>query len=253
MTKTYPNFYENVKEANLRLQYTIVMYDNEPYYVLCITDGKPDDIFRVYLEPIGKEKGSVSNWDSTCPHSYPPIPDKYKAMDDWMEKNPDSGVIRKTMNSPHFNRFRPFRLGMCNYNGNATYLERQPQRHTQQGLTQQMICQSSVSLVGSKALRSPVDMHRPEFRECLLGQYPSIEECILGLSDTDVMNDSVAFHRDFALIRGPVETLFLVYKSDVIGILPKRDTSEVCISAIFSFTKEVVFDLDIFKDIRINN
>lgn len=254
MAKEYPNFYENIKEANMRLQYTVVLYDGEPYYVLTIVGGKPDGIFRVYMEPIGNPLGSVLNRIGGCAHDYPQDhPDKPKMMDDWMLKNPDCGVVRKTMNSPHFSKFRPFPLGMCNSGGRTYYLERQPQRHTQQGLTQQMLSQSSVGIeTNAKMARSPVDIQGASFRNCVIGAYPSLEECVKNLSDPEIVNESVGFSRDFALVRGPINTMFISYKTDLIGFLPNGDGSEVRIANKFQHTKEVVEELRIFKRIKIN-
>jgi hypothetical protein len=51
-----------------------------------------------------------------------------------MAEHPAAGILRKQMNSPLFNKFRPYPLGMCNTKGQrAYYLERQPNRKTEQG------------------------------------------------------------------------------------------------------------------------
>lgn len=251
MSKDHPNFYENIKEANLRLQYTVVLYDDIPYHILCITDDRPDGIFRVYMEPIGHPNGSVFDRIGSVPHDYPDHSQRGKLMDQWMVNFPDSGVIRKMMNSPSFNRFRPFPLGMCNYGGHTVYMERQPQRHTQQGLTQNMIQQERLMLSDTKGRGGMVGIMSPSFKDCVMHFYPSIEESIKNLSDPDIQNESVAFHKDFALLRGPVGSLFMAYKTDIIGILPNSDLSCVAIASKFSHTKEVVAELGVFKDIVI--
>lgn len=249
MAKEFVNFYENLKEALMRLQYTIVMYDGEPYYVLTIANEKADGIFRMYLEPIGHENGNVISRYGNVPHDQN-IHDRGTRMDQWMEAHPEAGVLRKMMNSPLFNKFRPFPLGMCNANGRTVYLERQPLRHTQQGLTQNMICGLEVGLgLGIKGRSSAIDMFSPVFRDCILGIYPEIKECITNLRDPEIANEAVAFHRHFALIRGPVDTLFLAYKGDAIGFLSNGDTSVVRLAEKFIHTKEVVADLNIFDDI----
>ena len=248
MGKEHVNFYENIKEALMRLQYTVVMYDGEPYYVLTIADGKADGIFRMYMEPIGREKGSVLNSYGNVPHESDPA-HRMKCMDEWMDKNPNSGVIRKMMNSPLFNKYRPFPLGMCNVGGRTLYLERQPLRHTQQGLSQAMLVASEVSLGNIKSRLNAVDIHSPQFRDCVLGIFPEVKDCISNLLDPDIMNDAVGFHRNFAFVRGPVQTLFLAYKGDVIGLLPHGDTSTVRLAKQFAHTKEVVADLNLFGDI----
>lgn len=247
-TKEYPNFYENIKEATMRLQHTVVMYDGKPYYVLCITDDRPDGIFRVYMEPIGNPGGNVLNRVGGVPYDYP-SPEKGKLMDEWMKKNPKEGVIRKMMNSPLFNKFRPFPLGMANVDGKCFYLERQPQRHTQQGLTQNMLYQSPVCLEPQKSRYNNLDITGPYFRDVVLGIYPSIEDCLKHLTDPEVLNDAVGFHRHFALVRGPIDTLFLAYKSDIVGYLPHGDTTSVRLSKKFVHTREAVAESGFFADI----
>src|SRR3546814_9940131 len=90
----YTNFYETVKEADMRLRHTLVMYDGEPYYVLLIPDHKKDGVFRIYMDKAGNEHGfafqreqvpyeASSSWNVTATE-----------MDDWLEKNLDQGVMR---------------------------------------------------------------------------------------------------------------------------------------------------------------
>lgn len=245
----YLNFYETVKEANIRLQYTVVLYDGYPYFIFCITDdNRPDGIFRVYMEPIGHPEGSVIGRIGGIPHDYPSN-ERGKLMDEWMAKYPDSGVVRKKMNSPMFNKFRPFPLGMCNTQSKTVYLERQPQRQTHQGLTQQMICQSNICLDGGKQPRFCIDMQRSDFRDCVLGIYPSVEDCIKNLTDPDIMNTEVGFHRDFAFVRGPIDTIFLAYKTDVVGLLENGDTSRLRLPKTFEHTKEVIIGLNVFDNV----
>jgi hypothetical protein len=56
-------------------------------------------------------------------------------------------IIRKTMNSPKFNKFRPFPLGMCNSNGRCYFLERQPLRpKVEQGLIRSMVTEKQITL-----------------------------------------------------------------------------------------------------------
>lgn len=161
------------------------------------------------------------------------------------------------MNSPAFNKFRPFELGMCNTGGRTYYLEWQPQRHTQQGLTQNHISQSTVELEttapGSKAASkySPVGMQTEAFRDCILGAYPNFSDCVKNLLDPDIENNAVGFHRNFALVRGPIDTLYLAYKGDVVGCLPYGDARILRLSRKFAHVKEATDDLRLFDDILI--
>lgn len=250
--KEYPNFYENIKEAEMRLKDTVVLYDGEPYYVLCICDHKPDGIFRMYLDPIGRKGGLTINsmdvpyqyWDNTK------FATRGAAMDDWMDKNPDTRIIRKMMNSPLFNKFRPFDLGMCNVGSGVQYIERSPTRHTQQGLTAQMLSCTVLS-IGTDAKRRLGGVHitSESFRDCVVSDYPSISECLDNLKDPKVSNEGAAFHRNFAFVRGPIDTMFLAYKSDIVGLLPYGDLSSVKLSPQFRHVKEAVTELNVFGNV----
>lgn len=251
-TKEYPNFYENIKEANMRLQHTVVLYDGAPYYVLCICDGHSDGIFRVYMAPTGHEQGLVHHRTPLPVDWHGPGAEKMKMLDDMLKKMPEEGVLRKHMNSPLFNKFRPFPLGMCNVNGKTVYLERQPQRQTFQGLSQQHIYQSLVTLGNKDAARlSNIDYSGGPVRSTILGDYPTFDYCLKGMKDPDVSNETVAFHRHFALARGPADTLFLIYKTDVVGMLPTQDKASVRIPHRFGYVKEVVSELGVFNEVVI--
>lgn len=248
-TKDYPNYYENLKEAEMRLKGTVVLYDGEPFNVVCLANHKDDGIFRVYMEPIGLPIGSIFHRFSDIPYEYPEE-QRGGLMDAWMEKNKDSGVVRKMMNSPLFNKFRPFELGMCNTGTSTLYLERQPTRATSQGMSESMLSQYVISL-GKNTKHSRMRLYSAQMRSCILGEYPSFSDCLKNLLDKDVENDAAAFHRQFALVRGPLNTLFLAYKSDVVAFLPNSDTSCVQISSDFRHTKEVINDLQVFQNITI--
>jgi hypothetical protein len=251
--KEHTNFYENLKEAQMRLRGTVVLYDGIPCYVLAITNHKADGIFRIYLDPIG--------WDPTvsrprpCPENYgPEDPGAGIHCDTWMEKNPNSPVMRKMMNSKLFNKFRPYPLGMCNVGTSTYYIERQPNRKSEQGLIRTMLQQTMISTAqngGALArVSSTVDVHSEAFRACVMADHPSAQTTLEQLSDPTIGNEAVAFHREFALVRGPVEMLFLAYKEDVIGVLPKNDFSLIRLGRTFGHTREVVAGLNLFADIR---
>ena len=250
----YPNFYENVEEARLRLLQTVVLYDGEPYYVRAITDHIDDGIFRMYIQPTDKVLTSD-------PRQVPPPPDQNlpavapelgPQFDEYMKANPKSSILRKQMNSPLFNRFRPFPLGMCNVRGQYTYyVERQPNRHTKQGLIASMLYQSKISAASrGKSSYMEISMFYPELRACILGEYPDANICLDKLKTGDVNRESVGFCRDFALVRGPIGMLFLAYKCDIVGALTKQDFSEIKIGKEFLHTKEAIAELNLFKNIN---
>jgi hypothetical protein len=248
------NFYENLKEARMRLVHTVVVYDGKPFYVLAISNHKSDGVFRIYLDEIGRDK--------MLAHQRIPVPyegyDEGGAsvgdkMDEWMEKYPDEGIIRKQMDSPKFSKFRPFALGMCNLNGGVVYVERTPIRHTQQGLTSNMLNYHKVgnppgALLNGRDIPSLTGL---PFYRTVVGDYPTVEECLKNLHDPDVTNSAIAFTRNFAFLRGPVDLMFLAYKSDTVGYMPHGDASKLTLSKKFKHTKEVIEDLNLFHDIKV--
>lgn len=252
-----PNFYESLNEANIRLQHTVVLYDGKPYYVLCITDHKSDGIFRMYLDAIGNPDGMAMQ-RTPIPYEWYDEPgelSKGEKMDEWLENHKDYGVIRKHINSPLFNKFRPFPLGMCNNRGRVVYIERSPVRNTQQGLTANMLMYHDITSTGPSPGKLP-RVNGPIFTgfemfSTIMGNYPNPDECVKNLSDPDVANEGMAFSREFAIMRGPVGLLFLAYKSDIVGYMPNGDFSRVTIAPKFRHTKEVIEELKLFQDIRV--
>lgn len=250
MTQHYPNFYENISEVEKRLTGTVVLYDDEPYYILCAAEH-PDGIIRVYLSAYN-ERGMVHCTKTGIPHTWHTdgTMTRQKKMDAWMEANPGL-LLRKMMNSPSFKRFRPFPLGMCNESGNCYYVERNPTRHTQQGLTQDMLSSTKVRLIAqSTTRRGSISLMNMSMYDCIKGVYPSIDECLTNLNDDKIENDSVGFHRDFAFLRGPMELMFLAYKTDVVGVMPNGDVTCVKVGKQFRHVREAIDDLQIFRDIR---
>jgi hypothetical protein len=248
----HPNTFETVKEAMMRLRRTVVVYDGEPYIVLQITNHKPNGIFRIYLEPTGRDPNNRRARPE--PEQFPPEHSGIGPyMDQWMTEHPDSGVIRKEMNSPLFNKFRPYPLGMCNIKGSGTYyIERQPNRKTEQGLISSMLYETPISTSPARVNRhgGTIDVYGTAFRDCVMGKYPTAAECLSNLLDPDVTNDAAAFSREFALVRGPIDILFVAYKHDIIGMLPTNDFSCIRLGREFHHTKEVVEALGVFQSIQ---
>lgn len=253
----FENFYETVDEAVMRLQHTLVLYDGHPYYILAVTNHKKDGIFRVYLDDVLNEDGPA--------HARVHVPFEYPddgassvgdGLDKWLDANPDVGVIRKMANSPKFDKFRPFPLGMVNKGDDVYYVRRTPVRpNTQQGLTQAMMVVKKVSLLGSNSPLSsyasnPVRVSDYALAECITNQYPDIGTVISSLNDKTVTNTGAAFHREFAIVRGPLRTLYLAYRDDIIGILPDNNTSELILGADYKHCREVVENLSVFYNIK---
>jgi hypothetical protein len=251
------NFYENIDEARLRLRNTLVTYDGEPYKVLAISGHNKDKIFRVYMRPTRnvwdrkKWPGELMDTISSENNAFGP------ALDKWMESKAGEGtdIIRKMMNSPKFNKYRPFPLGMCNANNGCTYVERQPNRKVEQGLIQSMTVQTPVNMEMGLSMgeqRHTVDIYLPDFGNCVAGDYPSPQICLNNMLDLNVINTAVGFHREFALVRGPMAMLFLAYRNNIIGLLPNSDFSVVRLGTEFTYTKEVVDELRLFNTIQLS-
>jgi hypothetical protein len=83
-------------------------------------------------------------------------------LDQWIKDNPSGGLRRKQMNSPKFNKFRPFELGMYWAGTKVYYVERQPTRRTEQGLTPNMLVTTRVSAGKSEGDIGPnIDVFGP--------------------------------------------------------------------------------------------
>jgi len=251
------NFYENIDEARMRLRNTVVCYDGEPYKVMGLANHK-DGIIRIYMREIGVPFNRAV-WPQEIMDGFnPETPQWSNAMDKWLETDTGkkSGIIRKMMNSPKFNKYRPFPLGMCNHASGCVYIERMPNRKVEQGLIQSMTLQTTVTLgqkseKGALGRYGAIDIYTPEFRNCVVGDYPTAESCLKNLKDPDVINNAAAFHREFALVRGPMSMLFLAYRDEIIGLLPASDFSIARLGVDFHYTKEAVSDLKLFKDIQL--
>lgn len=253
----YANFYENLKEARRRIGDTVVLYDGLPYYVLCISDHRSDGIFRVYLDPLVMSD-NMEHQTKQVPFDWHDEPNRKvgHVMDEYLDKNKDSKIIRKMMNSPKFDRFRPFPLGMCNFQGGVSYLSRMPTRPlTNQGLVgsgikAERLCLSDARGMGGRMYCPP--LFHPSMCSAILGVYPSINDVIENLLDPEVSEDGCAFHREFAIMRGPVNTLFLSYKTDIIGILSNKDRSKVILPKEFAYCKEVTEELGVFSEVVVD-
>lgn len=255
--KEHPNFYENIKEAHMRLVNTVVLYDGEPYYILTITDHNPDGVFRVYMDPLGRPEGLVHQ-NHEVPYEWYDEPgmSRGQKMDQWLEKNEKLGIIRKMMNSPKFNRFRPFPLGMCNIVGRVYYVERGPVRHTQQGLMQTMLNSTPLALDyqsvpgASKRSSASPNIFSVDFYNTIMGKYPTARECLDNLNDPKIGNEGAAFSRNFCFVRGPLDMMFLGYKEDIVGYLPHSDFDEIRLGKQFGHVREAVSELELFNSVK---
>lgn len=247
----YPNFYETIDEARMRLRDTIILYYGVPYLVFALLTNS-DGIFRVVLRPIGLEEPMGSQpWPDQIHHYNYNTPECASYVGSWLASNPELGWIMPKINDDGFDCFRPFPLGMCNAKSGLIYTERQPTRKVEQGLIRSMVIDTRVTFdKGSKALfNGGVNLFGPEFRATIVGEYPSAQECLEGLLNPNVKTEAAAFHREFALIRGPMQTTFLVYKRDVVAALPNKDFSVLQLGSEFKHLQESITELELFQSI----
>jgi hypothetical protein len=249
MSVDHKNFYETIQEANMRLRRTIVLYGDDPYYVHAVTNHTKDGIFRVYISEITRVKKIGIPALAAYPQEHPALGVE---LDKYVKSKENKGLERKRINSPHFNRFRPFPLGMCNTGeagaGRCFYIARCPQKRTEQGLTGAHVEETEVTL-GDKSGRPDrhnVALYSDAFYATIKGIYPTPKEILAAFGDPDIDNEAVGFHRDFALVRGPIDSLYLGYKDRIIGVMPKGDLSEVRLSKRNLQTREIVEALDVF-------
>lgn len=249
MTKHYTNFYETTKEANMRLRGTVVLYDGLPYYVLGISDHKNDKIFRIYLDSF---PDLTFYRDANAPplHSNEECNSWAKKMDTYLEtQTTGCTILRKMMNSPAFNKFRPFPLGMANVEGAALYVQRHPTRKSEQGLSEGMLINQTFSLSMQK--NYAVGLLSKDFYNCIVGKYPSYEETVTNLKNPECANLSAAFHREFCLVKAPLGVLYLGYRTDLIGFVHPDNNYKLTLSKKFSYCREVVESLNLFTTILI--
>jgi hypothetical protein len=253
----HKNFYETLDEAQRRLLSTCVTYDGKPVNILSINNHKPDGIFRVYIMPcaIQKDRAVLPNFDY-FPHG---SAEQAAMLDQWMEANKSSGMERKKINSPLFNKFRPFPLGMINKKEgeelvNCYFLERTPERRTHQGLTTASIVNTKVELSSQKKKNSwGYRLYGGDFVDCVTASHPSAAETLENMMDPKNGNTAVAIHRNFAIIRGPLDTLFLGYKDEVVGFVPRSRSPEVELGTKFAHLRETLEETKQFADIRIRS
>lgn len=261
----YKNFFETVKEANIRLRNTVIWYDGPgeegPYHVFLVAgDG---DEFKIYMKKLGQKLYNIPGVIPVSDHVGTETHGTQQLMDQFIKSYPKFNMIRKDLSSPHFKGFRPFPLGMMNLvtkdkagkvvDCETLYLERQPNRLTQQGLIKTMIYTTPVNAAmtrSPKPINYNFDLWSEDFLDCIMGQHPSIDTCMSKLTDYNFANEAAAFHRYFAVVKGPIGMLFLSYKGDIIGLLDNNNLSSITMDRDYRYAKEAVDDLRIFKNIN---
>lgn len=187
--------YENVGDAQMRLQGSVVLYDGEPVYIREVTQvgaGDPKgDVFRVYAEPL-------------------PLTSRERNRED---------EFRKFISSKKFD-MAPFPMGFMNWNGDAVYIHRRARRQQRQGFSEGTFGADFVSQnPNGTGINFGTCVKSKEFVDCIKGKYPSVSD-----ATKIIMNDkarSVAFSRTFALVRDLelVDLIYLYHKQEKVGFI----------------------------------
>lgn len=246
----YLNFYETAKEANMRLKGTVIMYDGEPYHVAGVSNHKPDGIFRIYIEPLSSLPYCQNRPDGIPTHHYNNENNELGvALDKWLETATDPRMLRKMMNSPKFDNFRPFPLGMYNQGVDVFYIQRHPTRKTEQGLSPSALTVDALCRQATRFSGRDIGIHNSEFRDMLMGSYPTAQEALEIVLDPTLANLGVGFNRDFAIVSGPADTIFLGYRDSLIGLMPNGDFSSLILGKQSKHLIEVTSNLNLFTKI----
>jgi hypothetical protein len=137
--------YESVADASMRLQGTVVLYDDKPVYIENVTqldagDNKAD-VFRIYHRAL--------------PYG-------------------NSAQERKFISSKKYD-LAPFPMGFMNKDGIVYYCMRLPRKQQRQGLSAGTFSCTDVSGQGRRyALEEAINFQ--EFADCIAGKYPSVKE-----------------------------------------------------------------------------
>lgn len=192
--------YENIEQANMRLQGTVVKYDGEPVYVtnvgqVGLNDPKPN-IYRVYAAKL-----------------------PYNGREAIEEQ-------RKFISSKKFD-LAPFPMGFMNKDGVTYYCHRLPRKQQRQGLSNGTFSAleagtagvgAGLAFKGDNKLRLEFVIEMQEFVDCIKGKYPSFEIATKQIEDGA---RGVGFSRCFALVRDEElpELVYLYHKREKVGFI----------------------------------
>jgi hypothetical protein len=181
--------YENVADAQMRLQGTVVLYENHPVFireVAAVGQGDPkEDIFRVYIQqlPLDRQRDAE----------------------------------RKFISSKKFD-MAPFPMGFLNYQGNVYYASRVPRRQQRQGLSEGTFSCNPTG-VSLPPLPFGTATGLPEFVDMVEGRYPSFNDAVRQIEHGEA--GGVAFSRSFAIVADSEmpDLAYLYFKKDRVGFL----------------------------------
>jgi hypothetical protein len=227
--------YENLNDAQMRLQNTVVLYDGEPVYIQEIGQVGPgdpkEDIFRVYAYPLPYKPAGVlpkafkirhagmEQWHIAIDNEGNPVrvkPPRPPAPEPKPEDDGQAG-FRKFISSKKFD-LAPFPMGFLNDEGKVFYCHRRPRRQQRQGLSGETFIGEAVDS-GEPPLQFGEVVGSSEFLDCIKGNYPRYD-LAYQMVKGDGLN-AVAFARNFALIRDKdmEELIYLYHKKEKVGFI----------------------------------
>lgn len=211
----YKNFYENREEAEFRLSGSVVMYDGDPVYVQTV-ENHDDETVRLNI--------------ATLP----------------LNENGGGKTVRKKIDSPLFNKFRPFDMGNVNFLHNGVIspirIERTPARTRVQGTTGAN-CRISMIHKGTPAVANwSMILQNEGFVEMCKGVYPTFREFL------DSGAPAVCISSDFTVSKGESGLIGLAYRFDKIGIVNTKGM--VFLFPKYKYLKEMLEELKDFTGIN---
>lgn len=208
--------YESLQEAEMRLQGTVVLYDEQPVYITRVTGAAPGDpkpdIFRVYAVPLPSRAGVGRVEDEE---------------------------FRRFISSRRFD-FRTIPLGFMNLAGGIYYCTRLPQRQQKQGLANATFGCTEIAGPRGEGFRLNSVIQNKEFVSMVRGEYPTFEQAMAAVSKNGVFG--MAFSRHYALVSDDDldGLVYLYYKNEKVGFLMD---SKVTLSSKMTCLKEALTEL----------
>lgn len=224
--------FDNLADAQQKLQQSIVLYQGIPVFVHAVLNSRPDGIFRVYFKPIPLTLPVDFNNDPDEDEAgVQEIVNPFRPMrgDDMREldrRYRADGCIRKKINSPHFNGFRPITLGYMNhFEGTNTlpiFVVRSTARQYSQGVKLRTLTFERPALFNEPVDRmGEANLARSiGFKEMVANEYPSIKDAIDVIKDDSKAPKGVAVSRDVAIMYQSDLAMYLVFvRNQLVGYL----------------------------------
>lgn len=203
-------YYNSAEDANLRLRGTIVLYRNKPVRVFEVLANSSSEVVLKINDCLSGKNLHIILTD----------PDL------------DIRSISSMLGYMNYNCAMP---GITGLHKEAVYVQRSPSRISQQGLCQRntripVVIPFDMSKFRHTPALETVSV-QPYFYDMITGNYPSFNQALDSLSDTQVK--SVAFSRNFAIIRTGEVMYRNIYIADI-------DGTSIKLSKKFKYLAETV-------------